>query len=105
MIDVNRGTLYEWQKKIPNFWSMVRERRMIIGSQARTNAVWKGVYLRAAKGDAEQAKLFLGVYDGWQPPSQKHDIKVSASWADLVRAKAEVIDAEVVDNGANTNVG
>lgn len=100
-IGVERTTLYTWRKKIPNFWEKVRERRMKIGSQARTNKVWNGVYLRAAKGDAEQAKIWLSTFDDWRPPAQAHEVKVNHGLADLIAAKQlqdsqnrKVIDAD-----------
>lgn len=110
---VHRDTFYKWQKNIPDFWDLVKKRRLEIGSMARTNKVWAGVYLRAAQGDAEQAKLWLSVHDGWQPPSQKHELELGDGMADLLshvrnqRAKEqgriEVQEAEVVSDETTDN--
>lgn len=97
-IGVDRTTLYLWKRKIPNFWDLVRARRMEIGSQARVNKVWNGVYLRAAKGDAEQAKIFLSTFDGWQPPMQRQTVELGDSWAALLANKRKkVIEGQVSD--------
>lgn len=96
---VDRTTLYNWQKSIPKFDQMVEKRRFQIFTKNRVAAVWNGVFLRAAKGDAEQAKMILGHYAGWQPPSQKHEVTVSGlgDLVNLARQKG-IIEGEVVDD-------
>lgn len=106
LIGVERTTLHYWKKRIPDFWDRVRERRLQIGSQARTNKVWNGIYLRAAKGDAEQAKIWLSTFDGWQPPSQKHEMEIGGGLADLLnktRQLAEQNKPKVIDIEPTTN--
>jgi len=101
-IGVERTTLHYWKKSIPDFWGKVRERRMTIGSQARTNKVISGLYLRAARGDAEQVKIWLGIFDGWQPPMQRQTVELGDSWAALLANKRKsAIEGEVVDATAN----
>jgi hypothetical protein len=70
-LKVDRKTLYNWKKTIPNFWTRVEKRRGEIFTQSRISVVWNGLMLRAAKGDAEQAKIILGHFANWQPPTQK----------------------------------
>jgi len=109
-LGVHRNTLTRWKKEIPNFWDLVKKRRHEIGTQTRTNKVWNGVYLRAARGDAEQAKIWLSTFDNWQPPAQKHEVQVGTGLADLVaqkRAQIErernVIDATTSEDTTQTN--
>lgn len=101
-IGVNSVTLWRWQKLIPNFEQRVEAKRNEIFTTSRVTAVWNGVYLRALRGDAEQAKLFLGTYAKWQPPAQKHEVRVSGL-ADLAKAAEtkKIIEGEITD-GNNT---
>ena len=75
-IGVTRQTLYDWKKSIPNFWNHVKKRRMELGSGTRLQKVYNGLFLKASAGTPEAVKLYLQIFDGWQPPSQKHDIDV-----------------------------
>lgn len=84
-IGVDRKTLNNWKKKMPDFWDRVEERRNKIGTQARVNKVWNGIYLKAASGNPEAAKLFLGQFAKWQPPSQKVEVEVGNGLADLLQ--------------------
>lgn len=94
---VDRTTLYRWRNSIPNFWDKVEARRREIFSRDRTTKVWNGVFLRAAKGDAEQAKIWLSAHAKWQPPSQKHEVSVSGL-GDLVNLarKKKIIEGTVI---------
>ena len=100
-IAVDRKTLYNWKARA-DFWDKVGTRRSEIFSQNRITAVWNGLFLRAAKGDAEQAKIILGEYAKWQPPSQKHDVQIGGLM-DLVKValSKNIIDGEVL-NGDNS---
>lgn len=104
-IGVDRTTLYTWRKHIPNFWDLVAKRRQTIGSQARTNKVWNGVYLRAAKGDAEQAKIWLSQFAGWQPPKQRAEIEHRGigDLLNMARQRLTEIEGEIIENEQNTN--
>lgn len=84
-IGVDRTTLYSWKRKMPDFWDRVEERRNKIGTQARVNKVWNGIYMKAATGNPEAAKLFLGQFAKWQPPSQKVEMEVGNGLADLLQ--------------------
>ena len=96
-LGLSRMTLNRW-KKDPKFWPLVEAKRNQIFTQSRITAVWNGLFLRAAKGDAEQAKIILGQFANWQPPQQKQVIELGDSWAALLANKRkQVINGEVVD--------
>lgn len=97
-LGVDRSTLNEWKKTIPHFWDRVDKRRNELFSKNRITAVWNGLFLRAAKGDAEQAKIILGQYAQWQPPSQKHEVTIGGL-GDLVglARKKNIIEGDVVE--------
>lgn len=113
-IDVNRTTLYEWQKIIPNFWDKVQERRKQIGGQARIMKVYNGLYLKAAAGNPQAASLWLANHDpNFRMPAQKVEHEVGAGLADLMKRvrdaqpeqpqQPEVIEGEVVDGDQPNN--
>jgi hypothetical protein len=97
-LGIHRNTLSRWSRDIPNFWERVKARRMELGGQKRLQKVLNGLYMRAARGDAEQVKIYLGVFDSWQPPAQKHEVTVGGL-GDLVNMarKKQIIEGEVVD--------
>lgn len=97
-LGVDRKTLHNWKKSIPDFYKLVDKRRGELFTQNRIAAVWNGLFLRAMKGDAEQAKIVLGQYANWQPPSQKHEVTVGGL-GDLVNLarNQKIIEGEVVD--------
>jgi len=76
-IGVSRKTLYQWQKDIPSFWDLVKIRRKEIFTQNRENAIWRGLTLRALKGDYKQAEMILSHFGDYTPPAQRHEVKVS----------------------------
>lgn len=76
-IGVSRQALYDWQKSIPDFWELVKIRRKEIFTMNRENAIWRGLMLRALKGDAKQAEMILSHFSDYTPPTQKHEVKVS----------------------------
>ena len=87
LIGVHRQTLYDWRNSIPDFWDRVKLRRSQIGTQSRLDKVHTGLYLKAATGDPQAVKLYLQIFDNWQPPSQKHEVELSTGLADLVAKK------------------
>ncbi len=102
---VSRKTLYNWRKR-KDFQAVVTKKRNEIFSVNSVSAVWNGVRLRAMKGDAEQAKLFLGQFADWQPPAQRQVHELGDSWSALVRQKREslkVIEGETVDDATGSN--
>jgi hypothetical protein len=97
MIGVDRKTLNNWKRSIPNFWDEVDKKRRKLFSGPRMSVIWNGLFLRAAKGDAEQAKIILGWFADWQPPAQKHEVDVGGGLADLlqmVRKRKQIENAE-----------
>lgn len=100
-IGVPRRTLYNWKKQIPKFNERVAIARKEIFQDARFTKMLNGLYLRAAKGDAEQAKLLFGMFNDWQPPAQKHEVEVGESWATLLAEKRKrvenITEGEVID--------
>lgn len=97
-IGVHRSTLNDWKKSIPTFWDMVRKRRIDLSKNSRASKVYNGLFLKAAQGDASAVRLWAELFDGYQPPAQKHDVKVSGLM-DLVNLarKKQVIEGEVVE--------
>lgn len=93
-LGVSRQTLYDWKRIIPSFNERVRQRRQELGSGARLQKVYNGLFLKASGGDPSAVKLYLQIFDGWKPPSQEHDVKVSTGLADLVAQKKLEIDRE-----------
>lgn len=99
-IGVSRQTLYDWQKSIPNFQDRVKIRRKEIFTSTRENLIWRGLFLRAAKGDHKQAEMILSHFSDYVPPTQRHEVKLNglADLAKAARAKSErLIDASSND--------
>jgi hypothetical protein len=98
-----RRTLYDWQKATTDFWIDVNKKRHELYSGAQTQIVWRGVFLRAAKGDAKQAEMFLSHYSDYVPPTQKQDVKITG-FADLInlsrkrKAELERRQKETIEN-------
>lgn len=103
-LGVDRRTLSRWKDSLPNFWERVEKRRDEIFTKNRITAVWNGLFLRAAKGDAQQAIIILSQYAKWQPPAQKKpEAAETNSWAALVdkkRQQQNYIEGEVLNNDA-----
>lgn len=101
-IGVHRDTLYDWQKRIPNFWDLVAKERKRLGGQNRVAKVYNGLFLKAAKGDAKAAAIYLANHDpNFRMPAQKVEHEAGNSWAALLQQKrknaSDVIEGEVVD--------
>lgn len=106
-LGITRQTIANWRNAIPDFWELVKKRRLELGSQTRLATVHNGLYLKAAAGVPEAVKLYLQIFDGWQPPSQAVQVDAGGGLADLlniVRQKQlqqpdrKVIDANTTDN-------
>jgi hypothetical protein len=85
MLNVNPDTLYEWIKKIPNFWGLVNERRKTIGSQERLAKMHHTWYLKALQGSFPHLQLWLANFDPeFRMPTQKLEHDVADSLADAM---------------------
>lgn len=105
-VGVARQTLYEWRDSIPNFWERVDVKRREMGGKDRLSKVWNGIFLKAASGNAEAAKLYLANFDpNFKMPSQKVEVEAGDMLVDalsLARNRRQVIEGETVD-AANDN--
>lgn len=104
-LNVNRSTLYDWSKNIPNFWELVAERRKVIFSGARLAKVWNAVFLAATvKLNVQAQQIYLANADeNFKMPSQTMQHEAGESWAALManrvkppEPKKEPIEGEVV---------
>jgi hypothetical protein len=87
-IQVSRQTLYDWRKTIPEFWEKVNQKRREIGSKDRLANVWNGLYLKAATGNVEAAKLYLANHDDeFRMPMERRENNLGSGLADLVARK------------------
>ena len=104
-LGVTRQTLWNWRKNVPNLAQMVRDRRKEMFSVDAESLVWKGVMLRAAKGDAEQAKMFLSHFSDYQLPTQKTEQSVEVKGlGDLIKAALIAKRGEVIDATPDTSL-
>ena len=103
--------MYYWRKSIPDFWERVAAKRQEIGGKDRLSTVWNGIYLKAAQGNPEAAKLYLANFDpNFRMPMERRETNSGTGFADLVaqklieRARNEhkpkVIDVEPSDSNA-----
>ena len=58
-LGVARGTMYNWQKIIPDFWGLVSERRNEIYAGSRMTLIYKAMFAKAIKGDVAAANLIM----------------------------------------------
>lgn len=94
-IKVSRQTLYNWKSSIPNFRERVEQRRIELGgSPARIAKVYNGLFLKAAAGNSEAAKLWLQAFANWKPPKQEVEMDHNFGLADLVAKKKLQIERE-----------
>lgn len=85
---LSRQALYNWRDMIPEFWEKVNAKRREIGSKDRLSNVWNGIYLKAATGNTEAAKLYLANFDpNFRMPTEKREIEMGDGLADLVAAR------------------
>lgn len=106
-VGVTRQTLYNWRETIPNFWEKVAAVRRDLGSKERLSQVWNGVYLKAATGNPEAAKLYLANFDpNFRMPMQKVEHEAGDSLVEalgMARKRQQLIEGEVVnDTDQNT---
>lgn len=99
-LGVNRTTLYDWPRIIPNFNQRVaaRQKEIYAAGGSRANNVWKALWLRASAGEKPQAEMVLSHFAGYTPPAQKHEVQVSglADLANLARRKG-IVEGEVIE--------
>lgn len=90
-IGYSRQTLYDWQKSIPDFQARVKARRKEIFTSNRENVIWRGLLLRAAKGDSKQAEMILSHFSDYVPPTQRHEVKLGGlvDLAKIARGKSD----------------
>lgn len=101
-LDVDRTTLYNWTRSIPDFWGRVQKERKELGSRARVQKVWNGVFLKAAAGNPQAAAMFLANFDDdFRMPMQKVEHEVGSSWSKLMGIAEtntnKIIEGHVVD--------
>lgn len=99
-IGVDRTSLYNWQKSIPDFWDKVAERRKELGSHERLVKVHDSWYLKALSGSFPHMQLWLANFDSdFRMPTEKMQVEAVNSWAALMakKRKQEAIEGEVVD--------
>jgi hypothetical protein len=108
-LQVDRTTLWRWRTTIPDFWDRVSKKRADISGKARLTAVWNGVAMKAATGNAECAKLFLANFDpNFRMPMEKIQHEVGNSWAALLESHLKpnqniTIEAEIVNDQTTSN--
>jgi hypothetical protein len=103
-VNVSRTTIYDWPRIIPDFQARVAQRRAEIYSGARVNQVWKGVFLKAMTGEAQQADMVLRNFDvNYRSANAKGGGDDRMGLSDLLQkvrnsnAPAEITEGEIVD--------
>lgn len=100
-IGSTRNTLYRWKITISNFNERVMQRRKELGVQSRLVHVYNGLYLKARRGDAPAAALFLANTDPeFHMPNQRIEHDAAGSLLDVLekaRNTSHIIEGEVVD--------
>jgi hypothetical protein len=100
-IGVHRNTLRNWKESIPNFAERVRDRRMQLFSLSRESAVYNRLYVIGMTGtDAPAVKaleILAGHFGKLEKPTQRADVKVSGSLAEMLSNAQKIIEGEVVD--------
>lgn len=104
-VNVDQKTTWRW-KHSEGFAAKVRARREEIMPLARESMMWNRLFsLAMQNGDKRAAvdatKTWLGHFGELKLPTVKQEVKVELNtWADLVQAKHDVIEGEVVDEPA-----
>lgn len=84
-LDVDRTTLYNWRKIIPNFWDLVNEKRKELGSRDRLSTVWNGVFMKASTGDPKAASIYLANHDpDFRMPTEKREVEIGDGLAEAL---------------------
>lgn len=110
-LGVTRFALYKAKELIdPDDWQrLMKEVRSRVWSQTRITRVWNGIFLRAAKGDYQQALLFLTNFspDDVKIPNQKSELELGDNLAEFLltaQKRAKENNLNVIDVGpANTD--
>ncbi|HMT18567.1 MAG TPA: phBC6A51 family helix-turn-helix protein [Candidatus Saccharibacteria bacterium] len=105
-ISVDKSTLYIWMKNIPDFWGKVDMRRKVLFGGNRKTAVYNGLTLKATRGDVNAIKLYLEIFDDYQPAPQRVQHNLGDGFADaaliVAKRRAEPLEGEVVSGNATT---
>jgi hypothetical protein len=107
-LGVDRTTLWRRKQAIENWDDLKADIREQLWSDRRVTKVWNGIFARGAKGDYQQALLFLANWSKREVkiPNQKNELELGNNLAEFLNAtkqRAEehnlkVIDADVTDN-------
>jgi hypothetical protein len=101
---VSRMTIWRHRQADPNFNEKVAARRKVLFAGDHLSAVWRGVKLRAMRGDAAQATLYLANFDPeFKMPTQKveHTDLGMADFLQIMRrrqaSQGKVIEGEATE--------
>lgn len=97
---IDRTTLWRRKQNIPNWDEMKREVRKQTWADRRVTKVWNGIFLRAAKGDYQQAALFLKNFSS-EPvilPNEKLEIETGENLTRLLElAERRAKERNIID--------
>lgn len=99
-LGVNRSTLYDWKRIIPNFEDLVNERVMADFDGARTRKVINSIYVAATvKLNTNAQALWMANQKAvdFRMPTQKVEHEAGNSWAALLNDKKSVAGAKKVE--------
>lgn len=104
----SRRSIYDRRRDIPGFDKIMLARISLLQARYLVPAIFKGVGLRAMRGDAKQAEMLLSHLGIYTPPAQKHEVKIDglAEAVNAARAAArersaipvEAVDVKVADS-------
>lgn len=99
LLDVDRTTLRNWTRSIPDFWDRVNARRRELAPQARLQKVHEVWYLAAqSPKNFQDRQLWLANFDpNFRMPAQKVEHEMGNSWAALLESKRKVIESTNAD--------